>query len=336
MNTVANVRIPMIESQIANPTEGGIIYRDEPISFRTRFIIRLMRFLIKPMLSRMATADTARLAKAQLRVASTPWPAIQGAPIRYDVVGNVPGHIIGDLKQTSKPLILWLHGGAFFLPAAPSAHLQMVAQLCAKLGASGFIPDYRLAPSNPFPRGLDDCEASYLALLDMGHQPESIVLGGDSAGGNLVFGVLQRIRRAKLPLPACVIPVSPVTEMSRVHSPTSRHQLARKDPLLPLAALAGIATMYCGSHDSVNPELSPLYMDCKHLPPLFFIASNDEILRDDTVLLAQSCLSAGVDTTCHLWPELPHAFPLFSALFPEAKRACEDIENFARQHLKLN
>ena len=30
--------------------------------------------------------------------------------------------------------MLWLHGGAFILPAAPNAHLVLVAKLCRDLG----------------------------------------------------------------------------------------------------------------------------------------------------------------------------------------------------------
>ena len=317
------------------PENDIVEFRNIPISFRSRLIVGLMRLVAKPMLARMAKAAPEKLGKVQLRVSSLPWPQVDGVPISYQVVGNVPGHVFGDLNQTDKPLLLWLHGGAFFLPAAPNAHLNMAAHLCKTLGAVGFMPAYRLAPSNPFPYGLSDCESAYRAVLDHGFNAEQIVLGGDSAGGNLLFGLLQRIRNANLPMPACAIPVSPVTEMGRVHAPISRHKVAKSDPLLPLAALVGVSVMYCDGHDSADPELSPLYMDCRDLPPLFFLASNNEILMDDTVMLAQRCHQAGVKTTCHVWPTLPHAFPLFANVFPEAQRACDDIAAFAQRHLAL-
>lgn len=312
---------------------GAICYRDIPISLRSRVIVQLMRLFLKPMLGIMAKSTPEKIAKIQLRVSSLPWPTIDGAPIRFDILGRCPGHVIGDLKPDARPVILWLHGGAFFLPAAPNAHLTMVAKLCRELGCDAFLPDYRLTPANPFPAALNDCEQAYRLLLDMGYAPSQIVVGGDSAGGNLLLGLLQRIRKHGLSMPACAIPVSPVTELSRIHNPPSRFRVRKSDPLLPVAAFQGIVADYIDGADSADPEVSPLYMDCDGLPPLFFLASSNEILMDDTVMLARRAQQAGVTTDCHIWPVLPHAFPLFEPYFPEAAAAREDIQNFIRKHI---
>lgn len=316
-----------------SPRDGEIVYRDIPISRRSRFILALMRLFLKPMLGGMARAKPERIAKIQLRVASLPWPQIEGAPIRFDLLGRVPGHVIGE-PDPQQPIILWLHGGAFFLPAAPNAHLAMVAKLCRDLNCAAFLPDYRLAPTNPFPAALDDCEAAYRALLDQGFAPSQIVLGGDSAGGNLLLGLLQRIRKHNLPMPACAIPVSPVTELSRAHNPPSRFQVQKSDPLLPLAAFHGMVRDYVDGQDSSHPEISPLYMETGGLPPMFFLASRNEILMDDTVVLARRLQAAGQAVRCEIWPTLPHAFPLFEHYFPEARQAREDITAFIRDHLQ--
>ena len=134
-------------------------------------------------------------------------------------------------------------------------------------------------------------------------------------------------------MPSCAVPVSPVTEMSRVHGLPSRYKVSNSDPLLPASAMQRMCSEYIGEHDSANPEISPLYMDCEGLPPLFFLASSNEILMDDTVYLARRTSAAGVDTTCHIWPKLPHAFPLFAGIFPEAVASRDDMAKFMRQHL---
>jgi epsilon-lactone hydrolase len=144
--------------------------------------------------------------------------------------------------------------------------------------------------------------------------------------------VLQRIRKAGLPMPACAIPISPVTEMGRLHAPPSRAFRRHSDPLLPIAALQRVDEMYAGDWDASDPELSPLYADLTGFPPLFLLASDGEVLRDDTVLFAQRAREAGLSVKLDIWPILPHAFPLFVRWMPEARIALDDMVGYIREH----
>lgn len=311
----------------------GVVYRDIKFGARSRLYMRLLRLILKPMIARVVMGDNRRIASAQLRLASLRCPDTAGLELDFKVLGSVSGHTLGTAEHNDRAAVLWLHGGGFMMPAAPNSHLVMVAKLCRELRAFGFVPDYRLAPFNRFPAALDDCEYAYRALLDLGFSADKIFVGGDSAGGNLVLGLLQRIRKKNMPMPACVTLVSPVTEMGRIHSPPSRARLRNSDPLLPISAMQRIDELYAGDWDASDPELSPIYMDCRGLPPLFILASDNEVLMDETILFAQKAIDAGVPTTCHVWPLLPHAFPLFEHYFREVKRARHDIAKFARRHL---
>ncbi|KAF8317651.1 alpha/beta-hydrolase [Clavulina sp. PMI_390] len=79
---------------------------------------------------------------------------------------------------------------------------------CSKMNGRVFAVNYRLAPQYPFPCQLQDAIAAYLYLINPPpgalHKPvppSQIVLNGDSAGGNLVIGLLQVIRDTVLPAP---------------------------------------------------------------------------------------------------------------------------------------
>lgn len=309
--------------------------KDVSIGLRSRVLVTLFRWVLRPMLARMIRGTPERIAKIQLQLAARRCRDSHGLDLEYLVLGPVPGHFLGSPRDTAKPLLLWLHGGAFILPAVPDVHVRMVARLCAEIGAVGFLPDYRLAPFNRFPAALDDCERAYRSLLDLGFSADRIVIGGDSAGGNLCLGLLQRIRKAGLPMPAGVVPVSPVTEMGRVHGPSSRYTRMAGDPLLPIASLQRVDDLYAGDWDASDPELSPLYADCRGFPPMHLVASDNEVLLDDTVMFARRAKGAGVDVRCEIWPLLPHAFPLFEPLFPEAAQARVDIVAFLREVLGL-
>lgn len=304
------------------------------IPFRSRLVIWLMRRFLRPMTAWMISTNPARMARTQLFLASRVCKDSSGLAVDYRVIGRCPGHFVGGRHDSTGRIILWIHGGAFVLPAVPDVHVRAVAKMCRALDAQAFLPDYRLAPFNKHPAALDDCERAYRGLLELGYAPERIALGGESAGGNLLLGLLQRIRKAGLPMPSCGVPVSPGTEIGRVHAPPSRTLRMHSDPILPMAALARVGEMYAGGMDASDPELSPMYADCTGFPPLYLLASNGEVLLDDTVLFARSARQYGVDLSFEVWPLLPHAFPLFEQWFPEVRQAREDIVAFMRKHLE--
>ena len=312
----------------------SIKLKDVRISFRSRVITWLMRRFLRPMLKWTIHGSYDRIARVQLFLARRTCKNSYGLPLDYCVIGRVPGHVVGKLTDTHKAVVLYLHGGAFVIPAVPETHVSMMARWCKDLDAVGFMADYRLAPFNKFPAALDDCERAYVALLELGFDPKRIALAGESAGGNLVLGVLQRIRKAGLPMPVCAVPISPATEFGRIHAPPSRAMKLHSDPLLPIASLQRVDEMYAGNWDASDPELSPLYMDCKGLPPIYLLASDSEVLLDDTVLLARRLREAGIATKLDVWPILPHAFPLFEGVFPEVREARKDIVEFIRAHLQ--
>ena len=313
--------------------EAEIRLKPVTISAGSRFKLWLMRRLLRPLTRWMIVGSDQRIARVQLSLAGRVCRNSYGLAVDYRVIGRCPGHFVGGAHDPRRRVLLWLHGGAFVMPAVPDVHVRTVARMCRQLDAVGFLPDYRLAPFNKFPAALDDCERAYRGLLELGYAPQRIVIGGESAGGNLLLGVLQRIRKAGLPMPACAVPVSPGTEMGRVHAPPSRTLRMKQDPILPLDALARVGEMYAGGMDTSDPEISPLYADCTGFPPLYLLASDNEVLLDDTVMFARSAKAYGVDVRFEVWPLLPHAFPLFEAWFPEVAQAREDMVAFMRQHL---
>ncbi|MDR3419318.1 MAG: alpha/beta hydrolase [Nevskia sp.] len=310
----------------------SVTYKQVSISLRSRFWVLVIRLVLKPMMRMLALRSVRSLVREHVRLAAQP-PRPGGLPCEYRIIGRVPGPVLGDLGNPDQVALLYLHGGGFVIPAVPSVHLPWMAQLCRALGAVGFMPDYRLAPFHRYPAALDDCERAYRGLLELGFAAHRIVVAGESAGGNLTLGLLQRIRRSGLPMPACAVPISPVTEMARVHAPPARVTNIRRDAMLPLHSFGRMLQLYADGLDGSDPELSPLYADYRGLPPLYFVVGETEILLDDSLLAARQALAAGVDARVDVWPVLPHAFPLFRFMFPEVRQAREDIVAFMREQL---
>ena len=110
-------------------------------------------------------------------------------------------------------VMLYVHGGAYYFGSVDEHRYQMQRH-ARKLKARVLAPRYRLAPQFPFPCGLQDCLASYLFLLEEQHDPSTIILAGDSAGGGMVLSILVLLRDQGIPLPAGAILISPWVDLT--------------------------------------------------------------------------------------------------------------------------
>jgi monoterpene epsilon-lactone hydrolase len=81
--------------------------------------------------------------------------------------------------------------------------------------------------------------------------------------------------------------------------------------------------------DARDPRASPLYADLAGLPPMLLFASRHEILRDDTLRLAERASAAGVKVELIVRDRLPHVWPVFVTLLPEARDAFATVSAFA-------
>ena len=233
-------------------------------------------------------------------------------------------HFAGQPARARHALPAWW----IFASRFPNAHAALVSRLCRRLGARALLPDYRLAPEHPFPAAPDDCQRVCRALIAQGVVPASMVLAGDSAGGNLALVTIHSAKAAGEPLPSCVVLLSPALDCT-LTSP-SMADYDGHDPMLQLSTLLVLRRCYVQSpHQYLLPDVSPLFADFRGFPPLFLQAGSGEMLRDEAVRAADKAHLAGVDVELEIWPEVPHAFQVADFL-PEATSAIDHIARFVR------
>lgn len=108
-------------------------------------------------------------------------------------------------STTSRGILLFFHGGGWVTESVDSYHF-VCRDMARYTGYTVVSVDYRLAPENKFPCGLEDCYAVAKAVFqdrtgsildNSGLPPDDIVLIGDSAGGNLTAAVslLSKVRK---------------------------------------------------------------------------------------------------------------------------------------------
>jgi len=238
-------------------------------------------------------------------------------------VGGIPGEWLAG-PRGSKTALLYFHGGGYF-GCSPQTHRQITVSY-AREGFLVFAPDYRLAPEHPFPAALDDAVAAYRGLLSEGYLPESIVVGGDSAGGGLAVALLLALRDAGVPLPAGAAIFSPWTDLAATGD--SIRTNATRCAMFHGPDVGYSARFYLGEIDPRNPLASPLYADLRGLPPILIHVGEDEVLRDDSTRLAERARAAGVRVDLKVWPVVPHAWQLAPHLIPEARESLRESAAF--------
>ncbi|KLU92144.1 lipase/esterase [Magnaporthiopsis poae ATCC 64411] len=115
--------------------------------------------------------------------------------------------------QPCKRIMLYIHGGAYYFGSVDE-HRYQLQRHARKLKARVIAPRYRLSPQFPFPCGLHDCLATYLHLLESGHEPNTIIIAGDSAGGGMALSILVTLRDRGIPLPAGAVLISPWVDLT--------------------------------------------------------------------------------------------------------------------------
>ena len=295
-------------------------------SLRARFVNLMLRLTVRPIWRRGLEIETVRAhaARSDARLSGLR----PRGPVEAAEIAGRPARWFGapDLAARNGTL-LYLHGGAWCLDL-PALYAGFAARLSKATGLRVLLLDYRLAPEHPFPAAVDDCFATYRAMLDS-PQGGPVAIAGDSAGGSLSLVTLMRARDAQLPLPACAVLLSPVTDIT-FSGPSIRYN-ALADPMFNAAAMDLLQDIYCPGQERSGALLSPLFGNWAGLPPLYFLAGSTEMLLDDSVRAHDRALQAGTASRIDVWPYLPHVFPVIRML-PEARAALKLIAEFIAHH----
>ena len=297
-------------------------------SWQARLLNPLLKYTVRPVLfPRVATPGRMRLtARAFAQVEKLrPYPA--SAQFEPVLDAGFEGEWVSTGKPASK-VMLYFHGGGYMI-MSPRGYRDFTATLARAFSVRVLAVDYRQGADHPWPAPLHDALASYDWLLDQGIEAHDIIIGGDSAGGHLALSTLLAIRDLGLPRPRGGVLLSPWTNMG---CDFLSHDANRdSDVLLDLAAVRSNAVFQCQGSELRDPANSPAFADYHGLPPLHIVASLSEILLDDARAARDAALAAGVEVDYHEWADMPHVFPTFYPLLPEAKTALDDMTRFVAE-----
>jgi acetyl esterase len=231
-------------------------------------------------------------------------------------------------KSQANPLpgLVYFHGGGFVI-----GDVYTEEHRCLRLAAEGgcvvVSADYRLAPENRFPAGVEDC---YCALLwvathsaDLGVDADRMAVGGASAGGALAAAVAQMARDrggVNLVLQLLLYPVID----DRMETASMRAFGAT--PIWNSGSNAQMWDHYLGvPRDYVSNYAAPgRATDLSDLPPAYIMTAEFDPLRDEGIVYGQRLMQAGVPVELHCFTGACHGFDLIAPAIEISRRAVDE------------
>jgi len=226
---------------------------------------------------------------------------------------------------TTRTILLYLHGGGFVVGSLESHH-AICAEIADFAGAELVSVDYRLAPENRWPAQTDDAFAVLKHLLCANN---SVVLIGDSAGGNLAAGLALRARDEDLPGVVGQVLIYPALG----------GDLAAGS-YVEMAAAPGLTTADVAYYREIlqapagNEIAAPLQASSlAGLPPAFITVAHFDPLRDDGRQYAARLAAEDIEVWFREEPQMVHAWLRARHMSDGARdgfyAVCDAIRRFA-------
>lgn len=233
-------------------------------------------------------------------------------------------------KEEVLPLFVNIHGGGFILGDAEMDDPYM-PNLAEQAHIKILNISYSLAPEDPFPKGFDECYAVVKYAQDHAEElaidPQSIAVGGHSAGGNLSAAIcLKNSLTKELNIKGLILDYPPLDLYTDPYlKPHPKGALPRNISRL-------FDACYHNSKEGrKNPLISPIYADSNQLssfPSTLIITASMDSLFKEAEEFKDRLVEADVPVTHKRFEGSRHGFTLTEK--PDAKEAW----NMMADHLK--
>ncbi len=242
------------------------------------------------------------------------------------------------LRPTQQPkgIFLYLHGGGWVVSDI-IAYDAIGRQLAQETGYTVVLANYRKAPEHPYPAAPND---SWTALqwvdehrAELAEEGAPLVIGGDSAGGNLAAAMTLRSREQNGPKIDFQVLVYPVTDadFTRPSYLDPENQL-----MLMTESMVWFWDHYAPVEKRQEQEASPLRAESlADLPPAYVAIAEHDVLRDEGEAYAERLTASGVEVETELYSGQMHGFISMFNILPASAQVISRIAEQIQQRVAV-
>ena len=244
--------------------------------------------------------------------------------------------------------IYYIHGGAFFAALNPY-YLHLAESFCNAMGGGEVVfVDYGVTPENKYPTQLDQADDVWTEITErLGYKAENVIIGGDSAGGNLTLALMLKLRDQGRSMPKGGFGISPWADMTAEgesyyfnynNDVMFGNKKGKADDELRKKLITSELFSYAKEliyEERRSPYVSPVFGKYNGFPPMFFTVGEHEMLLSDTLTVAEKLRAENVEVNVDIGKKMFHIYALFPSQLPEAKRSFDKLTKFISKHLRV-
>ena len=238
--------------------------------------------------------------------------------------GSIAAQAIWPQHGEPAALVVWFHGGGWTFGDLPGIE-RVCRSIANAAGAICVAVDYRLAPEHPFPAAVQDAEAALRWAAEEPYGPLPVVVGGDSAGGNLATVAARRAPG----LAVLQVLAYPPVDATMGHP---SYTTCNTDRTLDARSMAACYDAYAGDPD--DPDVSPLRAeDLSGLPPTLLFTAGHDVLRDEAEEYGERLREAGVPVEFRRFEDMVHGFLRWGGVVDRTREALDLIGDAVRRRV---
>lgn len=269
--------------------------------------------------------------------------------------GGVKCDLLVPEIYSSRRIIIYVHGGSF-VGGSRDSYRNFCASLAHASSSRVVVPEFRLAPTYPFPASIEDVQNVFRMVYseeEVALQLEKnnfdfklnkedrnshaqIILAADASGASIAIACLLNLSEKYRAIAKSLILLSPWLDLS-----SDTELIATKkmhDEVLAGEDLHRAVDLYTYAMNITNPMVSPLkasYEQYRGFPPVYIQMGEKEILRKQVDEFKKLLDLADVPMALDIWDNMMYMFQMADEFLPQSHLAVEKIGKYISKRKDL-